>query len=209
MAQVDPSHYDLAHYTHKKRWMSLWYQIREIYELAEGPVLEIGCGSGLFKTVVAALGINIETVDIASELEPDYLATVTELPFVAEAYDLVCSFQTLEHLPYEQSLRAFSEMVRVTRQYVVISLPDAQTMWRYMFDLPKLGYFQFLVPRPRLRPQVHRFDGQHYWEVNKSGYPLSKVIEDFCHQAEVELIRSYRVKENPYHRFMVFKKLYN
>jgi hypothetical protein len=110
----------------------------------------------------------------------------------------------LEHLPYEAALQAFGEMVRVRRSHVIISLPDARPVWRYQIHIPKLGPCDFFIPRPLFKAAAHEFDGEHYWELNKRGYALSRVIADFS--KHMRLVNTYRVFENPYHRFFVFER---
>ena len=41
-----------------------------------------------------------------------------------------------------------------------------------------------------------------YWEIGKRGYGLARIVRDLS--ARMPLQRSYRVLENPYHRFFVF-----
>lgn len=202
--QVDKSHYDFDRYMSKQRWCSFWHQLDEIQNLKPSGVLEIGPGPGLFKIVAEKFGLKVDTMDLDPELNPDHLGSVTSMPFGDATYDVVCAFQMLEHLPYEVSLQALDEMLRVCRRYVVISLPDARPVWRYQIHLPKFGIHDFLVPRPQLNPAEHEFDGEHYWEVNKRGYSLSKVIADFTQRAK--LIKTYRVSDNPSHRFFIFAK---
>jgi hypothetical protein len=48
----------------------------------------------------------------------------------------------------------------------------------------------------------HRFDGEHHWEIGKRGYRLSRIERDLS--ARMPMLRSFRVLENPYHRFFVF-----
>ena len=204
MKQVEKAHYEVSRYMDKTRWNSVWHQIDEIVKLQPGSVLEIGPGPGIFKAVASRLGVNIETLDVDPELGPDYVGSATQMPLPDGSYDVVCAFQMLEHLPYEKSLQAFSEMARVSRQYVVISLPDAKPMWRYRFHLPKLGSRDFLVTRPMFQSLEHKFDGEHYWEINKQGYELTRVSEDLVKICS--LLRTYRVLENPYHRFFIFEK---
>jgi hypothetical protein len=116
----------------------------------------------------------------------------------------------LEHLPFEQSLTAFAEMCRVAKKNVVISLPDAKVMYPWCIQLPKLGVFWFHLPKPRLGLKEHVFDGEHYWEINKKGYSLEKVSAAFLERVpRVELAKTYRVGDNPYHRFFVFVKVGN
>jgi len=88
------------------------------------------------------------------------------MPFKDDAYSVVCAFQMLEHLPYEDSLKAFAEMVRVAKEHVVISLPDAQSVWRFWFHVPKFGEFWYHMPMFWRKQKKHMFDGEHYWDLN-------------------------------------------
>lgn len=200
--QVDQSHYNFRKYVHQKRWLSIWHQLDEVLALEPSTLLEVGPGPGLFKVLATHFGISIETLDIDPGLKPDHVASAKELPFNDKSYDCVCAFQMLEHLPYEQSLKAFAEMTRVAKDHVVISLPDAKTLWTYSIYIPKAGQKTIHVPRPRLRALPHVFNGEHYWEINKKGFPLQKIIDDFNRHAK--MINTYRV-EGSRHRFFIFK----
>ena len=71
---------------------------------------------------------------------------------------------------------------RVAKKDIIISLPDAKQIFTYSFFIPKIGQITFQISRPRMKPLVHRFDGQHYWEINKRNYPLKKIIDDLSNQ---------------------------
>ncbi|MDO5674087.1 MAG: class I SAM-dependent methyltransferase [bacterium] len=202
--QVDKMHYDFGRYMTKRRWASVWHQLDEVIRLNPSNVLEIGPGIGVFKHVASLTGLTVETLDLDPKLKPDFVGSATALPFEDSHYDVVCAFQMLEHLPYESALLAFEEMVRVSRRHVVISLPDARATWQYSFHVPKLGTRSLLFPRPTLKQTEHVFDGEHYWELNKKGYDLNRVIRDLSRLCL--LIKTYLVFENPYHRFFVFKR---
>ncbi len=200
--QVDKAHYDFAKYMSKARWNSVWHQIEEVARLAPNNVLEIGPGPGVFKSLAGTFGIKVETLDLDIELQPDYVASATTMPIDDNSYDIVCAFQMLEHLPYEESLRAFSEMARVSRGKLIISLPDSKPMWCFRVQVPKLGVYEFSIPHSLYKIPTHEFDGEHYWEISKKDYPLSRIIDDFSRYAP--LLKTYRVRENPYHRFFIF-----
>lgn len=202
--QVDKSHYDFARYMTKRRWASLWHQLDEINRLRPERTLEIGPGASVLKPLARQFAIDVETLDLDPELAPDHVGSITSLPFADNAFDAVCAFQVLEHLPYESSLQGFREMARVSRRHLLISLPDARVLWLFQAHIPKLGAAQWLVPRPALGAKSHVFDGEHHWEINKKGFPLDRIIADFG--AICRLTRTYRVPENPYHRFFVFEK---
>ncbi len=205
--QVDKSHYDFGKYVKKRRWLSMWHQVQEVLALQPKNVLEIGPGPGIFKTLIKHFAIDIQTLDIAEDLQPDYVCSADKMPFVDNHYDLVCAFQMLEHVPLEQSLRIFKEMARVARRNVVISLPNAKAKYAFEFYVPKKGAVRILLNRPFWQPRVHKFDGEHYWEINKQGYLLEDVIAKFEDSANgVKLVKQFRVKENPYHHFFIFAK---
>ncbi len=209
--QVHKSHYQFRRYFDKKRWSSLWYQISEVLALAPESVLEIGPGPGIFRAIASQLGVKVKTLDIDPALNPDYISSVFDMPFQDESFDVVCAFQMLEHLPFNQSLIALKEILRIAGRYVVISLPDASPRYNIAIQIPKLGSLSFCYLIPRLWGRKHVFDGEHYWEINKEGYSLKKIIkafEELCTSGEMEfrLVKTFRVNENSYHRFFVFEK---
>jgi SAM-dependent methyltransferase len=202
--QVEAGHYAFARYMSAPRWASLWHQLDTVLRLQPRRVLEVGPGPGVFKRVAAQFGVAVETLDLDPELKPDHIGSATALPFDDGAFDLVCAFQMLEHLPYEQSLRAFEQMLRVARRHVVLSLPDARTMWRFSFHVPRRGSVDWLLPKPSVGLRPHVFDGEHHWELNTQQHPLAQVVADLS--ARCRLDRTWRVPELAYHRFFVFDK---
>lgn len=188
----------------KARWSSVWHQLDEVLKLNPVRVLEIGPGPGVFKIIGGLAGLHIETLDLDPDLKPDHIGSATNIPLSDSTFDVVCAFQILEHLLYEQSLVAFAEMARVSCKYIVISLPDSKIVWRYSLYIPKIGSFEWLIPRPFAKVRTHKFDGEHYWEINTHGYLLSKVVRDLTKCAT--LVTTYRVPEIPYHRFFIFEK---
>lgn len=167
-------------------------------------MLELGPGPGLLKETAKLFELEINTVDIDPQLSPDCIALPTALPFKSNSFDAVCAFQMLEHLTYNDALDALNEMKRVSRDHVIVSLPDAKRVATYYLLLPKIGAIQGLCPWPLHRTETHAFDGQHHWEINKKGYPLSRVERDLS--SILTIVRTYRVWENPYHRFFVLRK---
>lgn len=204
--QVSADHYKFEHYLTMKRWSSIWHQIHQVQDLRAETVLELGPGPGTFKVIAEHLGVHVETFDIDPDLKPDHLGDAQDMMFENNTFDIVCAFQMLEHLEYSKALKVLSEMARVAKEHVVVSLPDSRVLWKYSFYLPRLGQRTVFLPRPFLKKRVHSFDGEHHWEINKHGYDLEKIIADFSQATNGQLVRTYRVHENTYHRFFVFKK---
>lgn len=165
--QVGVNHYDFQRYMSKERWISVWHQLNEVIALKPDSVLEIGPGSGIFKIAGQAFGLNIQTLDVDPALNPDYIGTAEDIPLHSDEFDVVCAFQVLEHMPFEKSKKALSEMARVAKKAVVISLPDVTTSWASSMSIPKIGKKSFVINRYGYKPQPHVFDGEHYWEIGK------------------------------------------
>lgn len=203
--QVSSDHYNFSGYVRKRRWSSIWHQLAEVVAIGPQNVLEVGPGPGVFKAVGELFIPVIRTIDLDSALVPDYVASANAMPFREGTFDVVCAFQVLEHAPYESTLRMFSEMARVAKKALVISLPDARPLMPFSFNLPLKGDVKVLLPKPWMGPRRHVFDGQHFWELNKKGFVTSKVVRDLEGVSERRLVKRFRVPENPYHHFFVFE----
>lgn len=204
--QVNRNHYDFAAYVSPGRWASMWHQISEVVETGASSILEVGPGPGIFRAVMSTLGVHVETLDVDPELQPTYVGSVDEIPLPSASFDVTCAFQILEHLPYEMSMKGFAEMVRISRRFILISLPDARRTVTASIKLPRIGVARMSIQEPPMFARQNIFNGEHYWEVNKKGYSLSRVRSDLESVDGVSLKRTYRVHEFPYHRFFVFEK---
>lgn len=203
--QVEPNHYFIEFYDSKERFISYWHQINEIIKLNPKKVLEIGVGNGFVSKYLKERKLNIVTLDIDSRLNPDVVGSVLNMPFKDNSFDVVACYEVLEHLPYENFNRALSEIFRVSNSYAILSLPDVGRVCRLYVQIPKVGAFKRLIPLPRIKSQIHKFDGEHYWEIGKEGYPLSKIIRDI-QKVGFKIEKTYRIFENPYHRFFIVRK---
>ena len=204
-ARIDRAHYDFARYVDIRRWCSYWHQAQETLALQPDSVLEIGVGNGLYRALLRQLGCGVTSVDVNASLQPDHVGSVTALPFADGSYACVVAFQVLEHLPYEDFRTAVSEMRRVARGHVLLSLPDAGKVWRGSLDLGRREH-RWMVDKPLSKSRRHRVTGDHQWEIGKRGYPAKRIVEDLG-ACGLEVLRNYRAAENPYHRFLVCRKL--
>lgn len=195
----------LENYDTKERFVSYWHQLDEILRLAPARMLEVGVGNHFIADYLRKKNVSLVTLDIDPELTPDVVGSVLALPFRKAAFELVSCCEVLEHLPFEDFIAAIHELYRVSKQHVVISLPDATRHYRILITLPKLGTIKKLIQIPRTKPPAHRFDGWHYWEIGKAGYSLARIKAELK-QAGFGLQRTYRIFENPYHRFFILAK---
>jgi ubiquinone/menaquinone biosynthesis C-methylase UbiE len=204
-SQVEPGHYFALSYDSKERIISYWYQIKEIIELKPERVLEIGIGNGFVSKYLKNQKINILTLDFDERLKPDISGSILNIPFADESFDTIASYELLEHLPYEDTQKALREIYRVTQKYTILSIPDCTKVYKYCITIPKIGIVYKLISLPCLKASKHIFDGQHYWEIGKKGYSLNKVMNDM-QRIGFKVKRTYRLWENPYHRFFILEK---
>ncbi len=192
-------------YDNKERFCSYWHQLNEIISLNPRTILEIGVGTKFVTDYLRKMNFSVTTVDINFSLKPDVIAHVLSLPFSAGAFELVSCCEVLEHLPLTHFGQALGEIFRCSQKFAILSLPDVTRHYRILITLPKLGTIKKLVEVPKLKPPLHIFSGEHYWEIGKRGYPLA-CIKSAITQTGFTILRTYRVFENPYHRFFVLRK---
>jgi 2-polyprenyl-3-methyl-5-hydroxy-6-metoxy-1,4-benzoquinol methylase len=97
-------------------------------------ILDAGCGEGftmdkLLKNGVGKIIEGIEreenAISLGKKLYPHLAirqASIYELPYKNSSFDLVVCAEVLEHL--EEPAKALKEMLRVSRKYLIISVPN-------------------------------------------------------------------------------------
>jgi ubiquinone/menaquinone biosynthesis C-methylase UbiE len=206
--QVEAAHYDFQKYISIGRWNSFYHQIDEIISTNPDSILEIGVGSGLLRMVLKDLiHCNYKSMDIDEDLKPDFIGSVTQMDFSDKQFDVVGCFEVLEHLPYEHYFqKALSEIFRVANKAVILSLPDAGKVIR--LQIPKICR-QKIIKKPFTKPEEHKFDGEHYWEINKKNYEIDKIIKkinEIGKSNDFYMKKEYRIYENPYHHFFILER---
>lgn len=203
--QIDKSSYNFKKYCQIERFNSYWYQLNEVIASNPSSLLEIGVGDKVFSNYIKDnTTIRYTSADIASDLKPDVITDVLSLSFESDSFDVVCAFEVLEHLPFEKFATALAELKRVTKNYVIISLPH----WGRHFSIEiRLPFFKKIRWQKKINwiPITHTFNGQHYWEIGKRGYNIKKVIAQI-HASDLALIKDYIAFESPYHHFFILKK---
>ena len=204
--QVSKEIYDFLRYSDEERWISYWHQIVEIIRLAPESVLEIGRGDGITGDYLKnKLGIRYTSVDVAEDLHPDVVADIEKLPFTDETYDITCAFEVLEHLPFEKFRTSLKEMCRVSRRYVVISLPHWGRQFSVGLWLPYFKKVRWQKKFAWFAPR-HVFNGQHYWEIDKRGYPMSLIVDEIK-SAGLKIKKDFLAFNSPCYHFFILKKI--
>ena len=67
-------------------------------------------------------------------------ADVQQLPFKNDTFDITICTEVLEHLPGEVLKKSIDELQRVSRKYVLVSVPYKQRIWNEMFKCANCGF---------------------------------------------------------------------
>lgn len=202
--QVPKEHYFNLQYDSKPRWASYWYQINAVLDKKPKSVLEIGVGNKTVSDYLKKLDIDVKTCDFDKNLQPDIIAEVAQLPLKDKSFDLVLCAEVLEHMPFSDFSKALKEIRRVTKKWVVITLPHFSITNFYLGA--KLIPF---IPKKELSlkidlPIKHEFLGEHYWEIGKRGYSLDKITK-MIKESGFTIEKCFYPLENPKHQFFILK----
>lgn len=198
--QVDKSAYTFTKYCYPERWASYYYQLREVIAQNPSSLLEVGGGDGVFREYIKTnTDIAYQNLDIAEDLNPDVVGSVEQIPLPDRSVDMVVAFQVLEHLPFEKFEQTLSELGRVSRGAVIISLPHFGPPITCSFKVPFLPEFRFAFKIPF--PRKHTFNGQHYWEIGKRGYSAGRIRGIIRKHFSIK--KEFVPFENQYHHFYV------
>jgi len=205
MADLQPfDHYFTDLYDTKKRFVCYWNQIHSVIEAQPDEILEIGVGNKFVNDYLRKYGFNVISLDYNAQLAPNVVGSVEKLPFNDHSFHTVMCCEVLEHLPFELFESCLLEISRVAKRRVVISLPTIERFYRLDAILPKLPNFRRIWELPKKNKPVHEFDGEHYWELGKSGYGKSAILEKF-ESAGFSILREFRDYDDPIHRFFVLE----
>ena len=96
--------------------------------------LDVGCATGFVVEALRELNVNAFGTDVSEWAIAHGAAgakgrlrvgnLLTRLPYRAAQFDLVTALETLEHLPPESVSTAIAELARVSRGWVVVTIPS-------------------------------------------------------------------------------------
>ncbi len=213
-----------------KRLQSHLMQIYLALKTNPTKILEIGIGDKLVTSTLKNY-CNVITADKDKSLKPDYVLDISNSKdfnqFSDNSVDLIIICEVLEHVQYDNIDSIFKSLRRITKKYVLISVPNQKNI--YKLTLFKKGYDnKIFVPYFKIlnlfieivnrigtvmadiqynmkrKKRKFKFDGEHYWELGIENYS----IENFKNQIQkyFKVIKQGRLRENFYHHFFLLKK---
>lgn len=110
---------------------------------AGATALDLGCGRGWYAAALADSGFQVTGMDQVNRVQDRRIDMIEQiiappLPFDDAAFDTVVLFDVLEHLPDEEQM--LSEIARVCRQRLILSVPHADAGFLPRYGLTYLHY---------------------------------------------------------------------
>jgi ubiquinone/menaquinone biosynthesis C-methylase UbiE len=202
-AQVGKGHYEGHAYRSDERWMSYFHQLTLVGRTGAREVLEVGVGSGVLARELRQRGVDVKTLDVAADLKPDILGSVTDIPLPSGSVDAAVACEVLEHIEFSDVPKALAELARVARTHVVVSLPHPGWVASLIFKVPLLRRHEVFFQIPFFWRR-HIFNGEHYWELGTKGYPVGRFVA-LARDAGLRLVAYEKFADDPAHRFFLFE----
>lgn len=191
---------------------SLCDQISAVHAESPANVLEIGKGNGFVSDFLKKAGFNVTTFDINERLEPDVVGSVTELAshFPENSFDLVLCAEVLEHIPFESFEAAISQIARVSKRRVILTLPRAQSfMFSFTPDISIKCFGRGRIFKPSIFFSLpsSRISELHHWEIDSRPETKMKRLKSMIGRyLSVESVT--RVRHCPYHYMFALNTLH-
>lgn len=206
--QVEKKHY-FDQYDSPDRFLHYYHQIEAVQSTGVHTVLEMGVGNKLVYDALKRRGLTVTSCDFDPNLEPDVVSDIRQLPFSDNAFDMVMACEILEHMPFVESKQAMKELARVSKKYVLITLPYASAFVSFTFHF-RIPFFQkrmsftLCIPYFFLHTRMNKKNKEHYWEIGRRGY--SKHIVEKTLASYFSIVKSWQPKDLHNHYFFLLEK---
>lgn len=159
--------YETEGYFAEKQWASYLFAIREVMRnIPKGEkILEIGVGGGYVAMLLAKIGYVVETYDVNRNLHPTKVVDISSEEIPVEdlgEYGCVICTEVLEHIPFEKFEMCISNIRRLSKKYLFLTIPDA-----YEKQQIKFSFGGRTLRSPIFRTYIRKkIVDIHYWELN-------------------------------------------
>ena len=107
-------------------------------------ILDAGCGDGriinrLISEYGRVVGLDQSQEALRHVKAEKILGSIESLSFPDKSFDLVLCCEVLEHLPFEIYPRVLTELERVARKYIIVTVPNNEDIRRALIVCPHCG----------------------------------------------------------------------
>ena len=88
-------------------------------------ILDCGAWDSTFGDILNS-NHSVKTLDKDPYSKADIISDITRIPCEDNSFDCVCALEILEHLTIPDSIKAMREIARVSRHYLLISVPNQE-----------------------------------------------------------------------------------
>ncbi len=198
--QVNPQQYLDVNKLSLINFINCYQQIDDIRKIGitNPKILIVGVGDNILLSILKKFYTSIDTLDILDELNPTYVGSIHQLSkLTSRKYDIVIVSHVLEHLPFDLFETCLKE-IKKHSQYSLIYLPRAGITLQFHAKIIPLTENHINIFVPAFKYKKYRFNGQHYWEIDTKGHPLttihhliSKHFKILCHYHNPRWAYSY------------------
>ena len=104
-------------------------------------IIDIGCGNGIITNMLSAkydvTGVDRSEKALSFVTTKKILSDAEQIPVKDNSYDLVFSSEMLEHLDDDSLNLAIREMKRISKKYILISVPNGENPMKNSIQCPK------------------------------------------------------------------------
>ena len=147
--------------------------------------------------------MKVTTSDIDTRNIPNVASDIVFLPFKDNSFEITLCCEVLEHIPYNEFETALSEIYRVSNDFCIISIPAPFVGMAFAMNMPRLPIFKLHIGWKYFKKKL--FDGQHYWELGRRGYP-HRMIKSAIKNVGFDIVNKFRPPLSLFCYFFILKK---
>lgn len=118
--------------------------LQEVIPPGVSSIIDIGCGNGIITAELSrsykVLGVDRSEAALALLPTDKIAASCDSIPVEDGSFDLVLSTELLEHLEEEVFRKTLEEFRRISRRYILVTIPNDENLQKFLLKCPGCGY---------------------------------------------------------------------
>jgi len=154
-------------------------------------ISDIGCGNGVITNELAktfqVTGVDRSRVGLKTVYSQKLLASCDNLPIHSDSFDLVFSSEMLEHLEDDLFYSAVTEIERLTKKYILLTVPYDENVRKNLVECPECKtrfnktYHYRRLNKKVLQDLFFEYDFKAYLTFGKKVRGYNSLLEKIKH----------------------------